>query len=420
MSDENQHDHDHEHETDTIEHVPVPDDEPTATGKGAKRTDPTFKRNMIIITVVVTLMLLSAVGIVTAFLSKAKPKNQGGEVHMNTSTQPARADDQTPLSPAMREAAASDAASEFERKKDQGQRVILPQEPDNKVVSTAAAGPANRAYGTDAPMTQEQMAAQRLQEQHVQEEQQRQQQLQQARLEGLKLQIDALVSSRDLGPAITKVSFDTSSKGGVGTTDEASASSSSASSASGAAATRPAIAGALELFIGETANAIDTYRTDFCSAEIVAGKLKGAYLKGKCVQKDEGLSMHYTEMRFKGEAYAIDATGIDQKTSSDAMSNIDVDRRILQRYVFPITVAAISGAATVLGQPATSTTSTGGVVLSSTATASKDQAIAAGIGAGVGVLQSMAQAAAQKPVEITMVDRAPIGIMFNKPVRDPL
>jgi hypothetical protein len=414
--------HVNEHENDTIEDIPVPQDEPAAGGKGAKRaTDPTFKRNMIILGVFVLVMVLSAVGVVSALLSKAHPKNQSADVHMNTSTLPSTADDKTPLSPAMRDAAASDAAAEFQHQKDQGQHVILPQEPDNKVVSTN--NQAARPYaGDNAPLTQEQLAAQRAQEQHVQDLAQQQQQQQQARLEGMQLQLNGLIAARDMGPAITRVVLDAASKTGQGSSDGSAAGGANAASgaASGSVPTGPVIAKALELFIGETANAIDTYRTDFCSSQIVSGKLKGAYLKGKCTQKDEGLSMHFTEMSFKGEAYAIDATGMDETTSSDAMSNIDIDRRYLQRYVFPITVAAINGAATVLGQPATTTTSTGGAVLSSTAAASKNQAIAAGVGTGVGVLQAMAQTAAQKPVQIKMDDRSPIGIMFNKPVRDLL
>jgi hypothetical protein len=423
MSDEHQ-------DNATIDNIVVPEDEPGEQTKPAKRaTDPTFKRNMIIIIVAMALLILAAVGVVVMLVSKSKPKSAGGDVSMVTQLRPSTADDKTPLSPAMRDAVASEAAADFRHRQEQGQRVIIPQEPDNKVVATPPqpAPGANRAYGTaDAPLTQEQLLAQRMQEQRVQQLQQQDQETRQARMEGMNRQIDRLIQARDMGAAITRVSLAVpgSSSGQTGSTPDGGAKSGGASAASGAASgsasSAPTIAGALEIFVGETANAIDTYRSDFCSASIVAGKLKGAYLKGKCTQKDEGLSMHYTEMRFNGQAYAIDATGMDEKTSSDAMSDIDVDRRYLQRYVFPIAVAAINGAATVLGQPATSTTSTGGVVLSSTSAASKDQAIAAGVGAGVGALQSMAQAAAQKPVQIKMDDKSPIGIMFNKPVRDPL
>jgi hypothetical protein len=408
------------HDNDQIDTPEPPDDGPIdVPSRAVKRgVDPTFKRNVTILATVVVLALGATGGVVMMLMSKAKPKSQGPEVSMNTTVMPATADDQTPMSPAMRAAAASEAEASFKRQQAEGKRVIMPQEPDNKVVpvSMVASAPVY-GYGTAQPMpTQDQIIAQREAEQVRQQQVQQAQQTTQARQEGLQRQIASLVGSRDLGEATTLVSFN------VKVTAEATGGAAfpGTRASSAATPTGPEIAGGLELFYAELANDVDTYRTNFCSANIVAGKLQGAYLKGQCTQQDEGLSMHFTLMRFKGQTFAIDATGIDEATASDAMSNINIDHRIFQRYVFPITVAAIGGAATVLSTPPTNTTATGGVVLSSTEAASKDQAIAAGVGAGMTVLQGISQKAAQRPVQITMANGSPMGIMFNKPVRDAL
>jgi intracellular multiplication protein IcmE len=331
------------------------------------------------------------------------------------------------MSPAMREAAASAAEAEFERQKASGQRVVVPQEPVNKIEARNAQGSGVQLAQSSQTMTAEQLALQRMQEAQQREMERQSQTSEQNRREGLERQLAGLISGRDIGPAITPVAFVQTKSGSThGLQEEGGAARGAAGAASGAQPvlschrTQDCLADSLEIFVAEVASDVDTYRTNFCSVRVVAGRLSGAYLVGKCTQRDQGLSMEFTQMRLKGEAYQIDAIGMDEKTATDALSNIDVDRRLLQRVVFPITVAAVGGAASVLAQPPTTTSLDGGVVVQSTAAASKGQAIAAGVSAGVGVLSQMAAAEAAKPVQITMPAGAPIGVMFRKPVRTAL
>ena len=155
-----------------------------------------------------------------------------------------------------------------------------------------------------------------------------------------------------------------------------------------------------------------------CNATVVAGRLAGAYLRGTCTQQEDGLSMRFTRMSFRGKGYAIDAIAMDEKTASDALSNTDVDYRYLQRYVFPILTAGIAAGATTYAQTGSTETVTAGGTVISTPEASRRQAVAAAVGAGANVLNAVVGKEASKPVQITMKAKLPIGVMFNTEVRE--
>ena len=173
----------------------------------------------------------------------------------------------------------------------------------------------------------------------------------------------------------------------------------------------------MEIVAGETATAVDTYITTYASARILSGKLNGAFLVGSIKQTEEGLRINYTMMRHADKTYAINAIALDEKTSIDAMSSADVDRRYLQRWVFPVAAAAIGAFATASAQVgSTIATPTGGGAVSAVPPPTDAQARAAGVAAGMGIIQSEVAKQASKPFQIKLAERTAIGIMFLGPV----
>lgn len=177
----------------------------------------------------------------------------------------------------------------------------------------------------------------------------------------------------------------------------------------------PPLIGALEIVPAEVSSPIDSYKTNYASARIVAGKLNGAFLVGAITQTAEGLQITYNQMRFKDKAYAIDAISLDEKTSTNAM-DADVDRRYLQRFVFPVATAAVGAFATAVSRPAASSVSTPTSTTVITPSATTQEARAAGFAAGLGMLQREVDKEAARPLQLQLKENTPIGIMFRKPV----
>lgn len=176
------------------------------------------------------------------------------------------------------------------------------------------------------------------------------------------------------------------------------------------------VADALEIFGGATLSPVDTYRTGYISARIASGALAGAFLVGTTTLVNEGLQPRFTQMRFNGATYKINAIALDEATATNAVS-ANLDRRILQRYVMPIAMAAVGGAASALARPSEAVTSLGtGSTAVVTASATRDQAVAAGVAAAVGMGQRAVDADASLPIQATLPAGTPIGIMFVEPV----
>jgi hypothetical protein len=173
--------------------------------------------------------------------------------------------------------------------------------------------------------------------------------------------------------------------------------------------------GALEIVSAELASPVDSYKSTYISAKIVAGRLAGAFMIGAMKVQDEGLQMAFTQMRFNGQSYAIDAIGLDEITSSNAV-NSNVDRRYLQRWVYPVANAMLGGFAAASARPPNEVvTGVGGTVVS-TGRTSVDQATAAGIAAGLTITQREIDREAAKPFQFTLAERTGMGILFRTPV----
>ncbi len=191
------------------------------------------------------------------------------------------------------------------------------------------------------------------------------------------------------------------------------------------------IIGGLEIVAAVLTTPINTDTSKFALAEVVGGPLSGAILRGEVVPirqsgDIEDVGIKFTTMRFKDKMYKIDAMALNEKTASDAMGG-DVDRKLMTRYVMPVLMAGLSGAATyftALGTPATSvapsaTYGNGSIIVNQNA-ATADQAMNQGIGRGVDKAAQMGERTvdklAQRPNKVTLDANTPIGVIFNAPV----
>jgi intracellular multiplication protein IcmE len=158
---------------------------------------------------------------------------------------------------------------------------------------------------------------------------------------------------------------------------------------------------------------MDTAKTSFVSAEITTGPLNGAYLIGTATMNGElGVLVKFNRMRFKADDYAVDVTGLDSQTSSNAL-NADIDRKILARFVMPVIYASAQAYMTALARPSQNiVNSTSGSTVA-TPGATTLQATASGVAAGLG--QLIASGQQQTPSAFLPVNSS-IALLFNAAV----
>lgn len=178
---------------------------------------------------------------------------------------------------------------------------------------------------------------------------------------------------------------------------------------------------------------IDTDRTNFVMAEISAGRLKGATLRGNVRPMNmsgdiEDVGIQFTSMRLPdGRFYQIDALALNEQTATDAMEG-RVDRRVFSRTVMPILMAGLSGVSTyftVRGTPSTSvatgvdTTGTGAIIVDQERASrrdARDQGIGDAIDKTVEKADRAVARAESRPNQVTVDAFTPIGVIFNQPV----
>lgn len=194
-------------------------------------------------------------------------------------------------------------------------------------------------------------------------------------------------------------------------------------SAAGAASSGSAapVIQALEIHTAKLANPITAIKGKqaYSSAIITSGPFAGAFLTGTSTLNDvENIETVYNMMRIGNKAYRVDAIVLDEQTADAGMRG-DIDRRILQRYVLPISVALAQGYFTAAAQTGTQVVSgTGGVLASQTPAPTEEQALNAGRAAAMGIIQRDVQQAAQAPIRASVNRDMNIGILFRAPVKD--
>jgi len=178
---------------------------------------------------------------------------------------------------------------------------------------------------------------------------------------------------------------------------------------------------ALEIFPAVTMTPVDTYKTGYFSARIAGGRLAGAFLVGRTQMVNEGLQPRFTQMRWNGKTYSIDAIALDEKSGTDAV-DAQLDRRYMQRYVMPIVVAMVGGYTAAKAQTGTSVVGVGAGGGAGTAVVqpppTEKQAVNAGIAQGMSMTQRAVEQEASLPIRASLPAGTPIGVMFNAPVAD--
>lgn len=370
-----------------------------------KKIDKSFLRNIKIIGGVFALAAILIIGISVFRSNKADKTTASVEVGMSKSVRANPDGDE--ISPAMKDAIRAKLESEQKAASAAGESVYLPGEvteatvplkPKTTLENMQAYGAQPTQVGAVVPPTQEE--TERLAR----------------RRNGMMMQIGSFLTMTETGkvpPA--RVTFASDVAHGTGALNAIQTASATAQGISAPVEPLKTVIGALEIAAAEVASPIDSYKTNYTSARIVAGKLAGAFLIGSIKQQDDGLQIFFSLMRLGDKTYDIDAIALDEKTSTNAM-DAKVDRRYLERWVIPIATATLGGYAAATARPTTTVfqSATGNVV--SNEPASSEQARGAGIAAGMSVLQKEVDKEAAKPYQIKLDANTPIGILFRKPV----
>lgn len=133
--------------------------------------------------------------------------------------------------------------------------------------------------------------------------------------------------------------------------------------------------------------------------------------------KQEGVSVSFTSASLNGKLFKINASGIDEKTSSDIVEGT-YDGRYAQRFIFPIVAAGVTAGAAALSQTGSQAyvVGTGGIATNVPAPTTQ-QATNAMIAAGAAQTNALLQAQQYK-AQATLPINQTFGLVFNEPVFD--
>jgi hypothetical protein len=231
---------------------------------------------------------------------------------------------------------------------------------------------------------------------------------------GIEAQLNAILARAE--PPPPQVAAPYANPLGPNTATAAAANASTVASA-GSPATQDSLITGLSIAGARLVSPYDSDKTSYISAEITAGPLTGAFVTGVgTLNANEGVAMRFTRMKFQGENYAIDATALDSKTSSDAMS-ADIDRKLLSRYVLPLAFVSAQAYMTALSKPsqaiqAIATLGGAGATtpVATTPAATTLQATASAASAGLG--QAIEKLGTQTPAAYIPIDTS-IALLFN-------
>lgn len=165
---------------------------------------------------------------------------------------------------------------------------------------------------------------------------------------------------------------------------------------------------------------IDTAKSSMVLARIVGGPLDGAMLRGKAtIVNDEGLRVDFTMMAWKGGSRKIEAVALDEASSLDALeAGVRYDRKVMERWVLPITMAAVGGYHQALSQTGSTTMSGIGGSTVINQPSSADQARSAGISKATGMAEKRIDKEAEKPITARIERGASIGVIFGADVKE--
>lgn len=374
-------------------------------GAGKRKVDPGFRRNLTIIGGGLLVGAAVIIGAMAMFSGGGNKVREGSDIQVNNNTQKST----DGLTPAMREKVGRAQTAESIQAARMGESYIppdvLPATPNEPMMTPAQQ---QRAFEAEARANAD--AVRLTNERNM-----------------LKLNAaQQMLQSTLQRPEVERVAI-----AAVAPSDARSVGAPAAPSATASDAdVEGLVADMMEIFGGRLSSPVDTDASGFASAEITTGKLAGAYLIGQVKLVGEGVQFDFTGMRLNGVSYAINAFALDEKTSTTAVQG-DLDRKLLQRYVFPVLMAYGGAYATAKAQVATTVTNLGGVggtTGSTTGTTASDyygvtravptsaQARAAGVASAVSMGSRATSKLAAEPVRVSMPGGVAIGIMFREPV----
>lgn len=397
--------------------------EQEVSGKSTRKLDPGFRRNLFVIAGVVGVILL--VTIVSLLWSSSSSQDKKTSAVAITQPTAPISTDESRLSPEMRAALAVKQREEAEKAKG---GVYVPPESisDIKPLDQSRSATAANGVGTNPnPMVPGSGGAGAPPADPMYLE------TLQRRREGVQRQLLGIVAGMEIADPV-RVDFSSNSSAGAGQatpgngagTSGAQQVASAASSTTQAGSTGRQLIGAYEVFAGETSSPMDSYKTTYISSELNSGKLAGASLYGTVTVNDEGAGMQFAGMRWNGKACRINARGLDEKTATDAL-DVNIDRRYLERWVWPVITAGVGAAASLKAQRQQQIIGLGntndpaaGAVGVNVGAATRAQVAAAAVAGGVQILQREADRAAAKPPQFTWPARSPLGVIFLAPVNE--
>lgn len=389
--------------------------EPTDTiegsgGEGKKRSfDPSFKRNIMIVGGFVAICVMAVLFVVLRSGAKAGQQQPDSQLTLGAG-QSQRVESVTPDMAAKLERKQVEESQEAQRR---GQTYIPP---DNVgavqavAVQPQNAGPSSFAVGT-APVTAHGTAAG---ESDLR------------RREGLARQLEALLRESPQNSTVRqRIQADNAGaagqQGAARATSPTAVAGAAAAPAPSAQTSRREVVGGLTIHAAELTSdiKIPANAQGFATGRITAGPAAGAFLVGSARVVDESLEITFNQMRLNGKVYQVNARVLDEATAGAAIEG-NVDRRLLQRYVFPVVLAAAQGFYTAKSQTGSTVVSIGSGTSSGTGISvpppSSEQARSAGIAAGMQIGSQEVQKAAQQPIVVTRERGFPVGVLFNATV----
>lgn len=237
------------------------------------------------------------------------------------------------------------------------------------------------------------------------------------RREGAARQLESLVARQQVSTVVQRFATSNANEQSGGQSGRSGATASGQSAGFGNQAPPQALlTDALEIYGAETLSPVDTDGTSYVSARITSGKLNGAFLIGNVRLANENVETTFTQMRFNGKTYPIQAIALDQQTATNALEG-NIDRKILQRYVMPVGLAVVQGFATAKAQVAqTSNAVSGAGIITNVPAPTTEQARNAGVAKGLDILGQRINQQANQPIAVTLNPYHAIGIMFMQPV----
>ena len=382
----------------------VEDVEEAPSGPAPRKVDPSFARNMKIILGILIVAVVAVVFIVISFRSNTKSQTA---VDLNAANMGTSQKVKMEQTPAMQDMLLKKQEEEVRDAKLNGQGIYIPKEAIGKTeqVPAPVANPVPlsnvQALPVAAVLPPDPMDAMRR--------------------EGLKRQLDAMFPIAAGANGTLRQNLADANSAAVPGASDVTSRQTLAGAAGAASAKSPGVSNgrkiitALEIIPGVMANPINVGqgKTAFASARITAGKFTGAYLVGIATLTDEEtIDTNFSVMRFGEKSYKISAKVLDEATA-DAGLHGQIDRRILERYVLPMTMGVVQGYVTAKSQAGSQVViGVGGATQMNVPVPTEDQAVNAGLGIGLQQAQSDIQKEAQKPIRGSTLRDAPMGILF--------